>query len=270
MTARPLGYKRLVLGLQAGAPNRATRLAVEFAELFDAELLGLFIEDVGLRHLAGLPSARAISASGVGWRSLEPAHAREEADRAADRAERVFGEAACRLARRRFEIARGGAARALEAISRSDDIVVIVAPAAAADRAAEPFASLLDAAFRSSAAVMLAPPRIARVTGSIVAIAAGPQDPSVETANAIAAAAGETLVVVEVRAGVGGAMRVERRSSGGGSDGPRRNDADRSITLPTRRRRHCGDWPNAWRWSPAERSQTTWRSQSRSREACQC
>ena len=114
-----------------------------------------------IRHLAGLPSAHAISASGAGWRRLEPAHAREEADRA----ERVFVEAARRLTRRRFEIVRGGAARALEAISRSDDIVVIVAPAAAADRAAEPFASLLDAAFRSSAAVMLAPPRIARVTG---------------------------------------------------------------------------------------------------------
>ena len=51
MTARPLGYKRLVLGLQAGVPNRATRLAAEFAELFDAELLGLFIEDVPVNVL---------------------------------------------------------------------------------------------------------------------------------------------------------------------------------------------------------------------------
>ena len=75
MTARTLGYKRLVLGLQAGAPNRATRLAVEFAELFDAELLGLFFEDVGLRHLAEIPFARAISSPGADWSWLEPEQA---------------------------------------------------------------------------------------------------------------------------------------------------------------------------------------------------
>jgi len=209
MTTRPLGFRRLVLGLQPGAPDHAAELAVEFAQLLDAELLGLFLDDLGLRHLAATPTARALSALGAGWRRLEPSQSL--ADAAAQSAERRFAAVSRGLARRRFEIARGGAAQALTAISRSDDIVVIVPPPAAADRAAEPFASLLAAAFGSAAAVMLAPARVARAAGAVVAIAASQDDPSVETASAIAEAAGERLVVVELRALAGDALRVERK-----------------------------------------------------------
>ena len=213
-----LGFKRLVLGLQAGAPSRATRLAVEFAELFDAELLGLLIDDAGLRHLAGIPLAHAFSSLGAGWRRLESAQALDEADYAASRAELLFTEAARQLARRRFEIVRGGAAHALAAIWRSDDLVLIEAPAAPAERAAEPFASLFSAALDSAAAVMLTPARLSRSAGSIVAIAAGGgDDPSIEAAAAIAAAAGEELVIVEVRPGAGAAMHVERRTGPAGA-----------------------------------------------------
>ncbi len=35
MTTRPLGFRRLVLGLQPGAPDHAAELAVEFAQLLD-------------------------------------------------------------------------------------------------------------------------------------------------------------------------------------------------------------------------------------------
>ena len=80
-----------------------------------------------------------------------------------------------------------------------------------------PSRRFLDAAFRSTAAIMLAPARVRqRVVGSIVAIAAAPDDPSVQAAAEIASAAGEDPVVVEVRAGAGGVMRVERR--GGAAD----------------------------------------------------
>jgi hypothetical protein len=215
-----LGFKRLVLGLQAGAPNRATRLAVEFAELFDAELLGLLIDDASLRHLAGIPLAHAFSSLGAGWRRLESAQALDEADHAASRAELLFTEAARRLARRRFEIVRGGAAHALAAIWRSDDLVLIEAPAAPAERAAEPFASVFSAALDSAAAVVLTPARLSRGAGSIVAIAAGADDPSIEAAAAIAAAAGEELVIIEVRPGAGAAMHVERRTGPTGADLP--------------------------------------------------
>ena len=128
-----------------------------------------------------------------------------------ERAERRFAAVSRGLQRRRFEVVRGGAAQALAGVSRAEDIVVIVPPAAAADRAAEPFASLIAAAFSSDAAVLLAPAMAGWVAGSIVAIAASPDDPSVEAASAIAEAAGEGLVVVDVRAIAGDALRFARR-----------------------------------------------------------
>jgi len=213
MTLRPLGFRRLVLGLQPGVPDRSAELAARFASLFDVELLGLFLDDLGLRHLAAMPAARAISAPGAGWRELEPALGL--VDRAARRAERRFAAASRGVERPRFEIVRGRAADALATVARAEDIVVIVPPAAAADRAAEPFASLIAAAFSSEAAVMLAPARAARAAGSIVAIATSPNDPSVEAASRIAAAVGERLVVVDARAIAGDTLRFERKREGG-------------------------------------------------------
>ncbi len=213
MTRAPLGFKRMVLGLHQGAPRRATALAVEFAQLFDIELLGLFIEDAGLRHLAGMPFAREISSLGGGWRRIEPARATRELDLAAGSAERQFVEAARALERRQFEIVRACAAEALAAALRAGDIVAIGAPVAAAERAAEPFASLLEAAFGSSAAVMLAPARLARSAGPIVAIAAGPDDPSIAAAAAIAEAAGEQLVVVDLARGAAEEWLAARREA---------------------------------------------------------
>ena len=55
------------------AATARTELAVEFAELFDIELLGLFIEDSGLRRLAGIPDARE-SVRRRGLEPIEPAH----------------------------------------------------------------------------------------------------------------------------------------------------------------------------------------------------
>jgi hypothetical protein len=72
VTLQPLGFRRVVLGRLPGAPMSATALAVEFASLFDVELLGLFIDDLGLRRLAAMPAARAISAFRAGWSRLEP------------------------------------------------------------------------------------------------------------------------------------------------------------------------------------------------------
>ena len=215
MTLQPLGFRRVVLGLLPGAPMSATALAVEFASLFDAELLGLCIDDLGLRRLAAMPAARAISTFGSGWNRLEPSHAPGGGNFAVESAGRHFAEASHRLRRRRFEVVRGGAAQAIAGISRSEDIVVIVPPSMAADRAAEPFASLLDAAFGSAAAVLLAPERLTRTAGSIVAIAAALDDPSVDAAGGIAAATGESLVVVDMRCAGGGALRVELRTGMG-------------------------------------------------------
>ena len=211
MTAAPLGFRRMVLGLHPNAPSRAANLAVEFAALFDLELLGLFIEDVGLRNFAAMPFAREISALGGGWRPIEPERAERELDFAADKAERRFAAAARGVARRQFEIVRAAAGQALAAELRGGDVVTIGAPATSAERAAEPIASLIEAAFRSAAAVMLAPARRARHAGPIVAVAATPNDPSVAAAAAIADAVGEKLIVVNFSAHAGSAWGAARR-----------------------------------------------------------
>ena len=50
--------------------HAATRLAVELAELLRVELLGLFIEDMGLKHFSTMPFAREIHALGGDWLRL--------------------------------------------------------------------------------------------------------------------------------------------------------------------------------------------------------
>ncbi len=170
MTLQALGFRRLVLGLQPDAADRSAELACELASLFDLELLGLFLDNISLRRLVAMPAARAISALGAGWSpaaALSPSFLED----AAGSAERRFVEASRRLERRRFEIVRGGWAQALAKLSPTADIVVITPPTAPADRAAEPFASLLAMASSGAAAVLFAPRRLARSAGAIEALA---------------------------------------------------------------------------------------------------
>jgi hypothetical protein len=88
-------------------------------------------------------------------------------------------------------------AKTVASVSRTNDIIMIVEPQSPAERATHQFAWLLEAAFRSAAAVMLVPPRIARTRGPVVAIATAPDDASIDVAAAIAFAAKEELVIIE-------------------------------------------------------------------------
>lgn len=195
-------FKRLVLGLQPSAPDRAMRLAVELAELLDLDLLGLFLEDGSLRELAGIPFAREIRLLGGGWHSLEIDRLAHDLEVAARGMERSFTQAARSLSKRsQFEVMRGPVAEAITSISTAGDIVMIVEPTSAAERVSGQFSWLVEAAFRSEAAVMLVPPRIQRTKGPVVAVAVTGDDPAITAAAAIAVAAKETLVVIEPGAG---------------------------------------------------------------------
>jgi hypothetical protein len=191
-------FKRLVLGLQPTAPDRTMRLAVELAEMLQLELLGLFLEDTSLRDLAKIPFAREFRPLGGGWQSFDLDRLAHDLDMAARNLEHLFTQAAKGLpTRSQFEVVRGPMADTLASISRSGDIVMIMEPVSAAERATEQFVWLSRAAFSSAAAVLLVPPQIARIAGPIVAVAAGPDDPSIEAATAVAAAAREDLVIIE-------------------------------------------------------------------------
>jgi len=199
MPTAPHSFKRLVLGLQPSASGRSMRLAVELAELLDLDLLGLFLEDPSLRDFAGFPFARELRLLGGGWHPIDVEQLSQELELAARSTEMVFTEAVKHLSVRwQFEVKRGTIATTVASVSQTSDIVMIVEPASAGERATHAFSGLLQAALGSAAAVMIVPTHIARARGPIVAIASALDDPSVAVAATVAHAAGEELVMVDV------------------------------------------------------------------------
>jgi hypothetical protein len=198
MSKEPRNFKRLVLGLQPSAPDRSMRLAAEIADLLHLDLLGLLIEDTSLRDLAKIPFARELRPLGGGWHAIDLDRLSHDFELAARGIERMFTDAARHLTTRyQFELIRGPTAETIASISRTDDIVMIVEPLNPAERATQQFKWLLQAAFRSAGAVLLVPPHIVRMRGPVVAIAALPDDPSIQVAAAIAVAAKEELIIVD-------------------------------------------------------------------------
>jgi hypothetical protein len=197
MAGEPHIFKRLVLGLQPGAHDRTMHLAVELADLLHLDLLGLFLEDSSLRDLAGIPFSREFRPLGGGWHAIDLERLSHDFELAARGLERKFMGAAKHLPTGyQFEVARGSLDNTFASVSRRDDIVMIVESQNPAERATRQFAWLLEAAFRSAAAVLLVPPHIARTKGPVVAIAASAGDPCVRVAAAIALAAKEELVII--------------------------------------------------------------------------
>jgi hypothetical protein len=191
--AAALDFKRVLVNLQQ-APEQTTRLAAELASLLRLDLLGLFVQEQRLLDLAALPFAREFSPVG-GWRRIETERLSSELDLAARRAERMFMQAVRGLETPcRFEIVKEPMAEGTSISGR--DIVIVPEPSDPAERATRQIAALLEAAARSSAAVMLAPRHVARRSGSIVAIAAEPGDASIATATSIAAAAREPVAIL--------------------------------------------------------------------------
>jgi hypothetical protein len=203
MAMRSHHFKRLVLGLQPSAPDRAMQLAVDLANLLQVELLGLFLEDTSLRDLAGMPFARELRPLGGGWHPIDFDRLSHDLELAARSCERLFAQATKRLPTRcQFEVARGPTAAMIESVSHTGDIVMVVEPVSPAERVTQQFSRLVEAALRSAAAVMFVPLRAARSSGPIVAIAATVHDPSVLAGVGIAIAAKQELVVVGAAPGI--------------------------------------------------------------------
>jgi hypothetical protein len=198
MSKGPHSFRRIVLGLQPSAHDRTIQLAVELAALLHLDLLGLLLEDTSLRDLANIPFSREFRLLGGGWHAIDLDRVAHDFELAARIIERKFTEAAKGLpAGSQFEIARKSLTETFASVSRTDDIVMIVEPQNPAERATQQFSWLLEAAFRSAAAVMLVPPRFTRTRGPIVAIARSTDDPSIHAAAAIASAAQEDLVIFD-------------------------------------------------------------------------
>ena len=121
--ASPPKVRRILVPLDASAASLAAlAAAVELAERMDAELVGLFVEDVGLLHLAGLPFASERGVFGVQGRPLNPEGMEQSLRAQAARAELALSEAAGRRRLRwTFRVARGQVlAEVLVAMNEAD------------------------------------------------------------------------------------------------------------------------------------------------------
>ena len=191
-------FRRLVLELGHGAADPETiGEAAAFAQLLDAELHALFVEDETLLHASALPFAREISPLSYQWRKLEPGRLEAELKAAAERA-RAHLEAAAHATgiRRSFEVRRGDLTVHVTDICSASDIVVVSPPRRLGGGTTRGFRRLRDTARRSVASVLFLPPNVGRKHGSIVAVAGSAADANLTLARGIAIQAREPLLVL--------------------------------------------------------------------------
>jgi hypothetical protein len=190
-------FKRILVGLHHRTAGESMRCAAEVAALLRLDLLGLFVQEDRLIQLAALPFAREFRPLG-GWRQMEIEQLSHDLDLAAKSAQRMFSQAIRGLSTAcQFEVVRGSLAETIESTSRGGDIVIVSEPVSPGNHVTEELSILIDAAFRSASAVMLVPRRVARQSGSVVAVAGTPDDAAIRVASAIAARAREDLTILD-------------------------------------------------------------------------
>jgi hypothetical protein len=127
--------RRVVVALGT-ADSAAMTTAVDLAHSLEAELLGLFVEDVELFNLAALPFAGEVGFPSAVRRTLDVG-AMERSLRA--QAQRLQRELSARLAGRpvkwTFEVVRGRAVAELRAAVEARDLVIVSMPRTAAGKA---------------------------------------------------------------------------------------------------------------------------------------
>jgi len=100
--------RRLVVALQGGIPQPELEAAGGLARSLDAELVGLFVEDLDLLRFAALPFAREIGFASAARRRLDPASLERDLRAHAAEAERRLAQVAARAqVPSAFRVARG-------------------------------------------------------------------------------------------------------------------------------------------------------------------
>ena len=199
MTSHPSGpYRRAVLGMATGSVDRdVLRAAAEFARLLELEMLGVFIEDQSLIHLAGLPFARELRLPGYEWHLLEPQRVDDELRAAARQAAQLFArEVESQGLTCRFEVRRGNPATLASSVVQTTDVLILPEPSAL-DLVGPGGNPERQAAEASAAAAVLLLPRSGMPQhGPVVAAAASPSDASFELAARIAGVTGEKALAI--------------------------------------------------------------------------
>ncbi len=123
----PAPIRRILVALDAsGASLAALDAAARLAVQMEAELLGLFVEDVNLLRLAGLPFAREVGLTLAHARPLASADMERALRAQALRAQQALEQAAARLSVRcSFRVVRGQVTEELLAAAEDADLVAI-------------------------------------------------------------------------------------------------------------------------------------------------
>jgi hypothetical protein len=193
-------FTRVVLGISHSPLNPSVvRLAADFADMLDIELLGLFIKDADMLASAGLPFIRELNTFENKWSQMDPARLSEDVDLAARRTRRQMA-AAVRTphARLIFETLEGDVVGALAAAVRKGDILILPEPQRAQPVLAQTIKRQEEAAFLARASVLLVPSRLALQRGPVTAIVRHSQESGVTAAVTIAAAARADLLIVDI------------------------------------------------------------------------
>lgn len=119
--------QRILVALDASPHSLAAlRTAGELAQHFDADLLGLFVEDLNLLRLAGLPFIREIGIFSAQRRRLDGAAIERQIRVQARRAEQSFTVLVERTEiRGQFRVARGPVTTEVIAAASDADIVIV-------------------------------------------------------------------------------------------------------------------------------------------------
>ncbi len=134
MAERDTGFRRILVALDATRDSlEALEQAAAMASRMEAELVGMFVEDIGLLNLASLPFAREVSPFGAAARTLDTATIEKELKLQAAQARRALAATAERLHLRwEFQVARGKVeAEILAATARADMVALAKARAGA-------------------------------------------------------------------------------------------------------------------------------------------
>jgi hypothetical protein len=166
-----MGRKRVVVGLESTSPECVVLTAVAVARALEAEVQGIFVEEIDALRLAELPFAALVERSGKAAR-LDPKALGVLLRNAAEHAEHELRVAAKReRVRASFGVRRGRLLGALQAEASDRDLIVVDSTRGGSQRAPRrgPVAVVLD---RPEGATLLLDLAAAldRAGGSIIAV----------------------------------------------------------------------------------------------------
>lgn len=118
--------RRIVIALESGCENlKALQMAAEMAGRMNAELHGVFLEDMRLLSTAALPFTRQVSLHPAGGQPLEPADVESELRALAGRLRRRMEDIATRRKLSwSFETVRGDRSSVISATEDTDVLVI--------------------------------------------------------------------------------------------------------------------------------------------------